>query len=268
MRNYEALMDETAAQYEALRRAGVQIEFNPPGADPYARSPALGYIDMRDNNRLFVFPTLEGFGSGAGLSREAIANNPLLRDSGFQISGRPATYNDLFRAVHDVFGHNGPGNPFFRHQGEERAFRHHSRMYSPTAGRAAGTELTGQNNWLNFGPFGERNRTASAADTIYADQKINVLPDWVFEELSFLGQNPRRRRRRGGRVARQDGGANPLSQYMPSWMVTPLPTNQKPTSSAVQSLMRQLSGTLPQQPHDDGTMGGGGGPDSGIDGTW
>ena len=137
---------------------------------------------MRDRGQLHVFPTLEGFGSGVRLTREQIANNPLLQDAGVRFAGQPATVNDVFRAVHDAFGHNGPGNPFFRAPGEERAWGHHSLMYSPAARPAMTTETRGQNSWLNYGPFGEQNRTANAADTVYADQKIGVLPEFAWTE--------------------------------------------------------------------------------------
>lgn len=190
LRAYNAMMDETLAQYRALREQGFEFRFNRPGEDPYAASPALGYIDMRDRGVLNVFPTREGFGSGVGSTAEEIANNPLLRESGVTISGQPATMNDLFRAVHDAFGHNGPGNPFFRWQGEDRAFRHHAPLYTRDALRGITPELRGQNSWLNWGPHGERNRTASAADTIYADQKINVMPEWVHGDVWSLGERP------------------------------------------------------------------------------
>ena len=182
-RAYDAMIEETIGQYRALDNQGIQFRFNQPGApDPYAASPALGYLDMRDRGRLFVFPTLEGFGSGVSLTREQVANNPLLRDTGIMFGDQPATANDLFRAVHDAFGHNGPGNPFFRARGEERAWGHHSSMYSPDAIPAMTSETRGQNSWLNFGPFGAQNRNANALDTIYADQKIGIMPEWTWLE--------------------------------------------------------------------------------------
>jgi hypothetical protein len=202
-RAYDAMIEETLAQYRALRDQGFEFRFNPPGSDPYAASPALGYIDMRDRGLLYTFPTLEGFGSGVALTREQIADNPLLRNTGVTISGQPATANDLFRAVHDAFGHNGPGNPFFRWLGEDRAFRHHAPLYSREALPAITPELRGQNSWLNFGPYGEANRTASAADTVFADQKVGRMPEWVYDDVWSLGEAPRRR---GGRVS-------PLARY-------------------------------------------------------
>lgn len=182
-RAYDAMIEETLRQYQALDNLGLQVRFNRPGEpDPYGASPALGYLDIRDRGRLMVFPTLEGFGSGVSLTREQLANNPLLADAGVRFGDQPAVVNDVFRAVHDAFGHFGPGNAFFRAPGEERAWGHHSLMYSPAARPAMTTETRGQNSWLNFGPHAEHNRTASAADTVYADQKIGLLPRWVMEE--------------------------------------------------------------------------------------
>lgn len=181
-RAYQAMIDETLAQYKTLRNQGFEFRFNKPGEDPYAASPALGYLDMRDRGRLYVFPTLEGFGSGVKLSKQEIANNPLLGDSGIKFGDQPATFNDIFRAVHDAYGHNGPGNPFFRAPGEERAWQHHSMMYGPEGRKAMTTETRGQNSWLNFGPYGEQNQGKSAADTVYADQKIGVLPEFTWSE--------------------------------------------------------------------------------------
>lgn len=57
--------------------------------------------------------------------------------------------NDMFRAVHDAFGHAASGRGFDRH-GEEAAWWKHSLMYSPLARRALTTETRGQNCALIF----------------------------------------------------------------------------------------------------------------------
>jgi hypothetical protein len=177
--SYDAMIDETMDQYRALRDLGIDFRFIPPGMpDPYARSPAMGYRDMIENGRLWVFPTETGFGSDAAFDPSA---NPLLRRVG-RVGDLPdATANDAFRVVHDVFGHFGPGNPFFRQKGEERAWIEHSRMYGPEARGAMTSETRGQNSWLNSGPYAARNRTALGADTVFADQKVNLLPDWALD---------------------------------------------------------------------------------------
>lgn len=180
-RSYDAMIDETMGQYEALRDAGIDFKFLTDGMDdPYAESPALGYQDLVENGRLWVFPTDQGFGT-----LNDMADNPLTQRVG-QVGDLPnATASDAFRAVHDAYGHFGPGNPFFRHKGEERAWEAHSRMYSPEALPAMSTETRGQNSWVNFGPYGERNRTASGADTIFADQKVGLLPSWAYRSPLF-----------------------------------------------------------------------------------
>ena len=62
--------------------------------------------------------------------------------------------NDLFRVVHDYFGHLKHGYGF-RAAGEDNAWRAHAAMYSPEARPAMTSETRGQNSWVNYGPHGE-----------------------------------------------------------------------------------------------------------------
>ena len=176
-RAYDAMIQETMDQYDVLKSSGVEIKFLKKGMeDPYSASPALGYQDIIENGRLFVYPTDFGFGTGKAFDT---SENPLLVGVG-SVGDKPdAVANDAFRAVHDAFGHFGSGNPFFRRQGEERAFLEHSRMYSPEALGAMTSETRGQNSWLNSGPYGIANRSASVDDTIFADQKSGLMPSWT-----------------------------------------------------------------------------------------
>lgn len=173
---YDALAAETIAQYEALTRLGYTFEWI-KGADPYT-SPADAIRDMQKNKHLWVFPTTDGFGSGEAASTD----NPLLQPTTYEIDGRTALVNDLFRIVHDVFGHGSEGAAFGA-RGEENAWQAHVRMFSPLAARAMTSETRGQNSWVNFGPKGEANR-ADPKNTTFADQKSILLPEWV----SMVGQ--------------------------------------------------------------------------------
>jgi hypothetical protein len=186
-RAYDAMIQETMDQYEALKSTGIDFKFLREGMkDPYARSPAMGYQDMVENGRLWVFPTDFGFGTSASFDP---ALNPLLKNVG-RVGDKPdAVANDAFRAVHDAFGHFGPGNPFFRAPGEERAWIEHSRMYSPDARGAMTSETRGQNSWLNYGPYGRQNRTALGSDTVFADQKTGLLPAWTTQRLGMPSQD-------------------------------------------------------------------------------
>lgn len=177
---YEALIDETVAQYEAALAAGLKVEFIDfeKQGDPYESSPRLANKDIVENNHMYVFSTRDGFGSDDKFDP---VDNPLLRETPFLISGQPALVNDLFRVVHDYFGHAKEGLGF-RAAGEENAWRAHSAMYSPLARRAMTTETRGQNSWVNYGPYGETNQTATAAETHFADQKVGLMPEWVSQE--------------------------------------------------------------------------------------
>lgn len=235
-RAYEALIDDTMSQYRAARDTGVDIRFLKPGqADPYAESPALGYEDIVNNGRLFVFPTDQGFGT----LNAAEADNPLLRRVGRVGDKDDAVANDAFRVVHDLYGHFGPGNPFFRAPGEERAYQLHSGMFSKEALPAATAETRGQNSWVNYGPFGQQNRTATGADTVYADQKIGKLPDWASApppaEDVDINDYIRNlvRRAVGGRAGFRSGGVPGLNadvSFLEDDAAPPVPaTNDLPT---------------------------------------
>lgn len=175
---YDAMIEETMEQYEALRKKGYKFSFMPESGDIYG-NPRNAINDIVQNQRLSVFPTEQGFGGpSAAVASEA---NPLLMRTGEYWDGKPVTANDVFRAVHDVFGHakHGVG---FRAGGEENAFQAHARMYSPEALPAAASETRGQNSWVNYGPFGEFNRKASPSLTEYAEQKTGIMPEWTYIE--------------------------------------------------------------------------------------
>jgi hypothetical protein len=179
--SYDAMIKETLDQWEAIKKTGLKVEPIPAGSpDPYAASPRLALIDVKDNNHLWFFPTASGFGGteSAGID---ISGNPLMQPTGEVINGHPMLANDVFRIVHDYFGHIKEGVGF-RADGEENAWRSHSAMYSDKARPAMTAETRGQNSWVNFGPFAEFNKTATGADTQYAPQKTGLLPDWVMTE--------------------------------------------------------------------------------------
>lgn len=184
--SYQALADETMAQWQALQDAGAKIDFLKPGMpDPYPNGPRDALADLRANNHLYVFPTEAGFGT-----LNEVADNPLLKPTGIEHGGHPMLVNDAFRAVHDYFGHGMEGATFGA-RGEENAWQAHKRLFSPEALPALTSETRGQNSWVNFGPYGEANR-ANPRETVYADQKTGLLPGWAMKEggmpLSYRAQ--------------------------------------------------------------------------------
>jgi accessory colonization factor AcfC len=187
---YQELIKQTMAQYQALVDAGYKFWFmdlNIPSNAEYAESPFNAIRDLRQNKTMGVFSTTDGYGDG-GITESDIEGNPLLADTGLRwaVGGldgqtKPVLANDLFRAVHDAFGHGLEGSGF-RARGEENAWQAHVRLFTGPAIGAITSETRGQNSWLNFGPNGESNRTASIEDTIFAEQKIGLMPEWTWTE--------------------------------------------------------------------------------------
>ncbi len=178
---YKALAKETLAQWQAIKKTGLKVEWiKPDQEDPYAESPRKAALDVQKNNHWYGFPTDQGFGTGEE-AEAAMKDNPLLEMTDEVIDGHKCCVNDIFRIVHDYFGHFKEGVGF-RASGEENAWRSHASMYSKEALPAVTSETRGQNSWVNYGPYGETNKTASGADTHYAPQKIGIMPAWTWQE--------------------------------------------------------------------------------------
>lgn len=181
---YEDLQRQVLAQYLALERAGYRFYFFDETNDPYQGNPWNAMRDLRANQTMAVFATEAGFGT----SEFDPEGNPLLGDTGLEWGfGSPdgqkkrVLFNDLFRAVHDAFGHGLEGAGF-RAEGEENAWQAHARLFTGPALGALTSETRGQNSWLNYGPNGETNRTAKVEDTVFADQKTGLMPNWTWTE--------------------------------------------------------------------------------------
>jgi hypothetical protein len=189
---YESLIEQTKKQYDALVADGYSFTFFDSKTDPYKGNPWEAVNDLRANKKMAVYGTYDGFGT-EGITDSRAFDNPLLGDSGLKWPDqngvmRAVTYNDLFRAVHDAFGHllEGAG---FRARGEENAWQAHARLFTGPAVGAMTSETRGQNSWLNFGPYGEKNRTAKVEDTVFGEQKVGLMPEWTWKE-GLAGDEP------------------------------------------------------------------------------
>ena len=197
---YEAMAKETLDQYDAIVKEGYNVEIN--NNEPYSNSEAM-IKDLKDNKRMKIFSTESGFGDEP-ITEEQRSENLLLKDSGRKdVNGETLLINDVFRFVHDFFGHAKLGNSFGP-VGEENAWRVHSEMYSPEARKAMTSETRGQNSWVNFSgvndaAFKKRDKARELrkegkieeADRLvgevyeemkFADQKVGILPDFAIEE--------------------------------------------------------------------------------------
>lgn len=125
---FHAMGEETGRQFDYLtrspKRGGLGLSVFTSRENPYS-GPQEMFNDIADNKRIRV------------LSDSATGGHPVFSPD----------QNEQFRAVHDVFGHYATGRGFDRH-GEEAAYLHHARMYSPLARRALAVETRGQNSSL------------------------------------------------------------------------------------------------------------------------
>jgi GNAT superfamily N-acetyltransferase len=182
---YADLIRQTKDQYQALVKAGYEFTFFDQFSDPYKGNPSAAMRDLRANKRMAVYGTYDGYGT-EGITGAEIKDNPMLEPTGLTWPDQrgvmhPVVANDLFRAVHDAFGHGLEGASF-RARGEENAWQAHVRLFTGPAIAAITSETRGQNSWLNYGPHGERNRTAKLEDTVFSTQKTGLMPEWTWNE--------------------------------------------------------------------------------------
>lgn len=158
--HFRAMAEETKHQFDYMtrprNRGGMGLSFEVSAGDPYTKpsihpdseydapDPAAMMRDVAENNRIKVLAT------------RTTGSHPYFTDD----------ENDMFRGVHDVFGHAATGRGFDAH-GEEAAFRSHYAMYGPLARQAMAVETRGQNSTNNYGGL---------ARGEYAPNKVITLP--------------------------------------------------------------------------------------------
>lgn len=194
---YSALVEETLKQYNFIIKSGYKLEVN--NNEPYSSTKEM-IGDLRTNKRMKILSTESGFGEEPITDKQR-EENMLLKDSGFKdVNGETLLVNDIFRFVHDFFGHAKLGNGFGA-IGEENAWNVHIKMYSPLAARAMTTETRGQNSYVNFSGVndeafkirdkvrelrkeGRNEEAVKLTEKVYdmmefAEQKVGLLPEWV-----------------------------------------------------------------------------------------
>jgi len=187
LRRYAVLRKESLRQYEAIVEAGIRVQpWLHPG-QPYRDSRHL-CMSVRETGRLFVFLTRNGHGP-----RPSSGFHPMRGPSGVRVDGVELAHNDLFRAVHDIFGHvmfgHGMGPT-----GEFRATYCHLAMYSDEVHAVLFSEQISQICWFFFGPHlrtpgGELpGRGAPGwlppAERPYAEQKVFACPSAFLERFT------------------------------------------------------------------------------------
>jgi len=187
-RAYDIFIEETLAQARQLQKEG--IKFEPSGSNLYCVSHGIScgrggnyetaqemHKDIENNQHLFYRPSDEDYGG--------YEDHPLFQLTNIKnTNGHDMRANDVFRAVHDINGHNKADHAPFTPAGEQRAFVQHKKMYSNDAIRALFTETQGQGNWVNFNrKSGEQNRFYQKSGDLtklkFPPQKASIFPDGI-----------------------------------------------------------------------------------------
>lgn len=103
---YRRLKRETRLHYEAIVEAGIRVEPWLGRGQPYHDSSEL-IRGVRETGTIPVFLTSSGHGPGGGAGF-----HPMRELAGISVHGVELAYNDLFRVVHDAFGHVMFGHGF------------------------------------------------------------------------------------------------------------------------------------------------------------
>ena len=152
LKSWKAFEDEVRTQYSYLTETmGVKVEV--VDVDPY-KSPAEMIVDVQQNNRIKV------------LSTESTGGHPYFSNE----------VNDMFRALHDVFGHASEG-PNFSRNGEFMATAKHMQMFSEEALPAVMFDLLGQN-------------ASMIVNGKFPPQKIGILPKKYWPDAPIWGEGP------------------------------------------------------------------------------
>lgn len=164
-KSYEWLETILVHQYQALIAAGLNIEW--VSGEPYPSSLAMR-LDVGYKHNLRVRRTV-------GDDYEDIPDfrhpmNHLVNIDNYR-SGNWLRLNDIFRAVHDVYGHYASRSSFGP-DGEAIAWMAHRATMPECALIALWCETRGQNAWTNH--FGDHNERAML-DRPFAAQKYGFV---------------------------------------------------------------------------------------------
>jgi hypothetical protein len=173
-RRYDRFKRENLQQYQAVRAAGITVRPWLAEGQPYRGSAEL-IESVRSAGVLYVYLTHVGHGPGGDRGF-----HPLREPSGVVVEGVELTHNDVFRAMHDLFGHVMFGHSFSA-RGEFKASYCHMRMYSPEVHTVLFTEQIAQICWYFYGPHLGR-----GAGRRYPEQKVVQFPSRLIDQFTDL----------------------------------------------------------------------------------
>ena len=195
--SYKVFINETIDQFQfILNETGINVvPWIEDGPFPYNNAYDM-LSDIRDNNRMYFYPTDTGFQTS-----QDVSDHIMLEPSGLNLNGYELLNNDIFRIVHDFYGHIAFKNEF-DDKGEENAWAMHRTVYSSKAQKALFSETIAQSSRVFSNPsnksslnkFREAYILLANSETVedgkallneamesitYADQKMGLVSDDV-----------------------------------------------------------------------------------------
>jgi hypothetical protein len=184
---YDLLKQENLKQYRAVLDADIKVVPWTKKGQPYY---GFGHLvkQVCATRKLYVYLTRIGHGPA-----RSIGYHPLRTQAGISASGIELCHNDVFRVVHDVFGHILFGKSFGL-RGEFEAAYGHLGMYPEDLLPVLFTEQIGQICWFFCGPHladrAGRLRSPgdpaylSPAERPYPEQKVFLFPQRFVDEFA------------------------------------------------------------------------------------
>lgn len=192
---YALLKKEIVQQYEAIGAAGYRIVPWVFAGQPYRNAEHVAE-QVCKSKTLHIYLTKNGHGPDRHGSESGWHDtHPMREPSHIEINGERLLYNDLFRAIHDFFGHICY-QCSFQPEGELRATFVHFQMFSEELHPILFTEMIGQICWFFFGPhlLDENGHIRNRGDAgyipppkrPYAQQKTFQYPPHYLEKYHSL----------------------------------------------------------------------------------
>jgi len=179
--SYRRLLEESKEQLDYIvNKEGIDVRF--VDEDPYVLKNADG--SPRLNADGVTMP--DSGAMKADLSNKVLKVYKTQGDQAHPLWSNAE--NDIFRAVHDFFGHGASGRGFSA-GGEEAAWLSHSKMYSAEARKAMTTETRGQNSYYNkFGQFAPQKAGFLNEEFIVTPTEYSAFERRVEGTNSYIGR--------------------------------------------------------------------------------
>jgi hypothetical protein len=173
---YNIFVKETLEQARKLQKQGIKFQ-----SEEYKDANAM-FKDVEENKHLLYRPSDNDY--------KGVEDHPMFQLTNIRnTNGDRMRVNDVFRAIHDINGHEKSKSQFTP-KGELNSYVEHKKLYSKDATRALFTETQGQGLWVNFNKkTGKKNRELQKIGDFneldFPKQKAGIFSDKIIFGSDF-----------------------------------------------------------------------------------